>query len=422
MTMDSHLSVSVASMALDVLKELVLVRHELHKFKGLRQTMNPFFAKDPVLKRMSSGGDPVSIFIENFSSLISSLMLSNHSSRVFRSLHVFLCYLASEFQQLGLANSNQLLNTVCMQSLRHSMSADVEVRTYAGLSLMAFAKAEYHCTKEFDKTMGSITLAIFHLLNELEGEGPSKRLQQFIAQLRAICSIDRTSESFKFDFLAVLARVESIYTATLEIARQKALKGSSDVMVYEDLCHNMALNYEHLPDVKRDWLDNLTQSHLEFNKFAEAALCQMEVARLLEISLEEEKKAPVDLSKKKIHKIEDSLIVALENAVKYYQDADLWESSCDVLKFRLLPLYEKMPRSYVKLSDAYGALSKLYRKLGEYVLEVYLSIVHAFRVHLKQTLESLQAFIESRSLDRNLKLMMVKHLCTKCPRSQLCEK
>eukprot|EP00475_Leptophrys_vorax_P015907 TRINITY_DN22294_c0_g2_i1.p1 TRINITY_DN22294_c0_g2~~TRINITY_DN22294_c0_g2_i1.p1 ORF type:complete len:841 (-),score=197.70 TRINITY_DN22294_c0_g2_i1:36-2483(-) len=299
-------------------------------------------------------------FLSCVLSVVASLFRFHQSDEVWLSVYALFRTLLQYFAVSIFSNCTPLsprpeLLAITQQCLRHCTFSSNVLRANAALVLYCIAKGDYRVSKSFDRFLAFTTVSIAKLVSELEGGGA--RLGQVLGSFQEFGTLDpefSRDASFNEQLRNVMTKIQKIYQDTLAIISIKKDKDSTDGTIFEDLCFQMAQSYQHLPQVKIDWIQQLAEHHIEKGNFSEAGLCFQSMSELRSVN-----------SKRSLSK-------DLEKAADNLAKGEFFEQSVRVYS-RLIQEYERSLTEqgpgdviYNKLNDVHKKVSEIYQKLSDY--------------------------------------------------------
>jgi len=243
----------------------------------------------------------------------------------------------------------QFMSQLCQNVLKHCTVSVEEMRQNAVCNLYLAAKTSFVLSNSFDLFQEAVTYSLTSMVQRLKGNGALYLKQSF----DAVCLLKDVDSSGNAKFLDVMSKVNQIYDDTLEIARQEKLGNVADPSFLEDLLMNMADQYNHLPEVRRDWIAQLARHHLKIENFAEAGYCFEEEIRLL---LSGRIRLP---NSEDLETVLDGLFLA---AVQALDNGLLFEECNQIYLEKLLPRLTSR-KLYHQLRNGYSHLSAVVDKL-----------------------------------------------------------
>ncbi|XP_022112324.2 dedicator of cytokinesis protein 7 [Pieris rapae] len=267
---------------------------------------------------------------------------------------------------------------VCRVLLRHCAALAACSRAHASATLYALMRQHYHLGNNFSRIKMQVTMSLSSLVGTsttLSEESLRRALKTVL--LYAEHDQDLQDTAFPEQVKDLVFNLHMILSDTVKM---KEFQEDPEMLL--DLMYRIARGYQHSPDLRLTWLNNMAQKHMERSNHLEAGMCLVHGAALVAEHLRASGRGAALLEKVTHNALDEScpdvhlphhhltcqeLQALLEHAAGELMTAGMYETVNEVYKV-LIPIaeenrdYKKLANIHSKLSEAFSRIEQLHGK------------------------------------------------------------
>ncbi|KAJ0181570.1 hypothetical protein K1T71_002292 [Dendrolimus kikuchii] len=261
---------------------------------------------------------------------------------------------------------------VCRVLLRHCASLSALARAHASATLYALMRQHYQLGNNFSRVKMQVTMSLSSLVGTsttLSEESLRRALKTILVY--AEHDHDLQDTTFPEQVKDLVFNLHMILSDTVKM---KEFQEDPEMLL--DLMHRIARGYQHSPDLRLTWLNNMAQKHMERSNHAEAGMCLVHGAALVAEQtcaggrgaalLERVTHNALDESCADAlhhHLTQQELQALLEHAASELMSAGMYETVNEVYKV-LIPIAEEH-RDYKKLANIHSKLNEAFTRIEQ---------------------------------------------------------
>lgn len=291
---------------------------------------------------------------------------------------------------------------LCMQLLQKCASSLSGVRSQAAASLYLLLRDNFTNAGRFAKVKIQITMSLSSLVG-LSPKFDEHHLRRSLKTVLIYAAIDKKHPvEFRNELQEMIFQLHMIVSDTI---RMKEFQEDPEMLL--DLMYRVAKGYQHSPDLRVTWLQNMAQKHCERGNHAEAAHCLVHAAaavagflhvlhnrpylpvscvafQKISANILEEAVRSSDVTRAADRDVlctgktfsEPGLVHLLQKAADCFVSAQQFEIVNEVYKL-LIPIAEA-ERNFSRLAAIHGKLQQVFLKVdelnGRRVFEAYFRV------------------------------------------------
>lgn len=279
-----------------------------------------------------------------------------------------------------------LCGNLCYEVLRccNSRLSSVRQEACAILYLLMRSNFEFSSRKGLTRVHLQVIISVSQMLGNVVVCGLNNaRFQESLSLINSYATSDKAMKGtgFPMEVKDLTKRIRTVLMATLQMREHH-----HDPEMLVDLQHSLASSYASTPELRRTWLETMTNNHVRDGNFSEAACCQLHIAALMAEYLKlkkihdwgaemfnkissnitrDERGLKLDAGVQDVQYTEFLLLEQLETCVEYLEKAERYELLGELYRL-IIPMYEKK-RRYNQLIQCYQNLTKAYSKVVEVI-------------------------------------------------------
>ncbi|XP_052757856.1 dedicator of cytokinesis protein 7 [Galleria mellonella] len=261
----------------------------------------------------------------------------------------------------------------CRVLLRHCAAPAAPPRAHAAAALYALMRQHYQLGNNFSRVKMQVTMS----LSSLVGTSTTFSEESLRRALKTILvyaehDTDLQDTSFPEQVKDLVFNLHMILSDTVKM---KEFQEDPEMLL--DLMYRIARGYQHSPDLRLTWLNNMAQKHMERSNHAEAGMCLVHGAALVAEQLGAGGRGAALLQRRVTHNALDEscadtlhhhlthleLQALLEHAASELMTAGMYEAVNEVYKV-LIPIAEEH-RDYKKLANIHNKLNEAFTRIDQ---------------------------------------------------------
>ncbi|XP_026325619.1 dedicator of cytokinesis protein 7 isoform X2 [Hyposmocoma kahamanoa] len=261
---------------------------------------------------------------------------------------------------------------MCVVLLRHCAANANATRAHASATLYALMRQHYQLGNNFSRVKMQVTMS----LSSLVGTSTTFSEESLRRALKTILmyaehDADLQDTSFPEQVKDLVFNLHMILSDTVKM---KEFQEDPEMLL--DLMHRIARGYQHSPDLRLTWLNNMAQKHMERSNHAEAGMCLAHGAALVAEQLALGGRGAALLERVTRNALDEScadalhhhltrkeLQALLEHAASELMTAGMYETVNEVYKV-LIPIVEEH-RDYKKLANIHSKLNEAFTRIDQ---------------------------------------------------------
>ncbi|KAJ2944480.1 hypothetical protein O0L34_g3827 [Tuta absoluta] len=166
---------------------------------------------------------------------------------------------------------------ICRVLLRHCAALSAQTRAHASATLYALMRQHYQLGNNFSRVKMQVTMSLSSLVGTsttFSEESLRRALKTILVYAEHDTELQDTS--FPEQVKDLVFNLHMILSDTV-----KMKEFAEDPEMLLDLMHRIARGYQHSPDLRLTWLNNMAQKHMERSNHTEAGMCLVHGAALV---------------------------------------------------------------------------------------------------------------------------------------------
>nr|XP_037877673.1 dedicator of cytokinesis protein 7 isoform X2 [Bombyx mori] len=262
--------------------------------------------------------------------------------------------------------------SVCRVLLRHGAALAGGTRAHAAAALYALMRQHYLLGNNFSRVKMQITMS----LSSLVGTSTTFSEESLRRALKTILvyaerDADMHDTTFPEQVKDLVFNLHMILSDTVKMKEY-----AEDPEMLLDLMHRVARGYQHSPDLRLTWLNNMAQKHMERSNHAEAGMCLVQGAALVAERLGARGRGAQLLHRVTHNALDESCPDALHHHLTHHElqalldhaagelmAAGMYETVNELYKV-LIPIAEEH-RDYKKLANIHSKLQEAFTRIEQ---------------------------------------------------------
>ncbi|KPJ13246.1 Dedicator of cytokinesis protein 6 [Papilio machaon] len=261
---------------------------------------------------------------------------------------------------------------ICRVLLRHCAALAAGTRAHASATLYALMRQHYQLGNNFSRVKMQVTMSLSSLVGTsatFSEEALRRALKTVLVYAERDVELQDTSFPEQVKDL-----VFNLHMILSDTVKMKEFQQDPEMLL--DLMHRIARGYQHSPDLRLTWLNNMAQKHMERSNHLEAGMCLVHGAALAAEQLNAGGRGAALLQKVTHNALDEScadalhhhlthqeLQALLEHAASELMAAGMYEAVNEVYKV-LIPIAEEQ-RDYKKLANIHGKLNEAFTRIEQ---------------------------------------------------------
>ncbi|KAL4720843.1 hypothetical protein ACJJTC_016712, partial [Scirpophaga incertulas] len=262
---------------------------------------------------------------------------------------------------------------LCLVLLRHCAALAPSTRAHASATLYSLMRHHYQLGNNFSRVKMQVTMSLSSLVGTsatFSEEALRRALKTVL--LYAERDVELAATSFPEQVKDLVFNLHMILSDTVKM---KEFQEDPEMLL--DLMHRIARGYQHSPDLRLTWLNNMAQKHMERSNHTEAGMCLVHGAALVaehvaggrgahalrRVTHNAADEACAGAEPPAHHLSRAELQALLEHAAGELMTAGMYETVNEVYKV-LIPIAEEM-RDYKKLANIHGKLHEAFSRIEQ---------------------------------------------------------
>ncbi|XP_050685080.1 dedicator of cytokinesis protein 7 isoform X2 [Leptidea sinapis] len=265
---------------------------------------------------------------------------------------------------------------VCRVVLRHCAALSAASRAHASATLYALMRHHYRLGNNFSRIKMQVTMSLSSLVGT-STTFSEESLRRALKTILLYAEHDQDLQDTNFPE-QVKDLVFNLHMILSDTVKMKEFQEDPEMLL--DLMYRIARGYQHSPDLRLTWLNNMAQKHMERSNHVEAGMCLVHGAALVAEHLRAAGRgaallAPVthnaldescpDVQLPHHHLSCQELQALLEHAASELMAGGMYETVNEVYKV-LIPIAEQN-RDYKKLANIHSKLSEAFTRVEQLV-------------------------------------------------------
>ncbi|XP_038219758.1 dedicator of cytokinesis protein 7 [Zerene cesonia] len=323
-----------------------------------------------------SGSDTAQAACSGALGVVLRALQRNQSAAV---LHHMFATLRSLIHKLGWSCCSEEWGPgVCRVLLRHCGAPAGGPRAHAAAALYALMRQHYHLGNNFSRIKMQVTMSLSSLVGT-STTFSEESLRRALKTVLMYAEHDQDLQDTGFPE-QVKDLVFNLHMILSDTVKMKEFQEDPEMLL--DLMYRIARGYQHSPDLRLTWLNNMAQKHMERSNHLEAGMCLVHGAALVAEQLRAGGRGAALLEKVTHNALDEScpdlqlphhhltcqeLQALLEHAASELMAAGMYETVNEVYKV-LIPIaeenrdYKKLANIHSKLSEAFSRVEQLHGK------------------------------------------------------------
>ncbi|KAM3959107.1 LOW QUALITY PROTEIN: dedicator of cytokinesis [Aphomia sociella] len=261
----------------------------------------------------------------------------------------------------------------CRVLLRHCAALAAPARAHAAAALYALMRQHYQLGNNFSRVKMQVTMSLSSLVGT-STTFSEESLRRALKTILVYAEHDTDLQDTNFPE-QVKDLVFNLHMILSDTVKMKEFQEDPEMLL--DLMHRIARGYQHSPDLRLTWLNNMAQKHMERSNHAEAGMCLVHGAALVAEQLRAGGRGAALLQRRVTHNALDEscadalhhhlthheLQALLEHAASELMTAGLYEAVNEVYKV-LIPIAEEH-RDYKKLANIHNKLNEAFTRIEQ---------------------------------------------------------
>lgn len=261
---------------------------------------------------------------------------------------------------------------ICLMVVRHCASVAGAARAHASATLYALMRHHYQLGNNFSRVKMQVTMSLSSLVGT-STTFSEESLRRALKTILVYAEHDHDLQDTTFPE-QVKDLVFNLHMILSDTVKMKEFQQDPEMLL--DLMHRIARGYQHSPDLRLTWLNNMAQKHMERSNNAEAGMCLVHGAALVAEQicaggrgaalLERVTHNALDESSPDAlhhHLTQHELQALLEHAASELMSAGMYETVNEVYKV-LIPFAEEH-RDYKKLANIHSKLNEAFTRIEQ---------------------------------------------------------
>ncbi|XP_068621586.1 dedicator of cytokinesis protein 7 [Battus philenor] len=261
---------------------------------------------------------------------------------------------------------------ICRVLLRHCAALTASTRAHASATLYALMRQHYQLGNNFSRVKMQVTMSLSSLVGTsttFSEEALRRALKTVLVYAERDVELQDTSFPEQVKDL-----VFNLHMILSDTVKMKEFQQDPEMLL--DLMHRIARGYQHSPDLRLTWLNNMAQKHMERSNHLEAGMCLVHGAALAAEQLVTGGRGAALLQRVTHNALDEScadalhhhlthqeLQALLEHAASELMTAGMYETVNEVYKV-LIPIAEEH-RDYKKLANIHGKLNEAFSRIEQ---------------------------------------------------------
>ncbi|XP_049870539.1 dedicator of cytokinesis protein 7 isoform X2 [Pectinophora gossypiella] len=261
---------------------------------------------------------------------------------------------------------------ICRVLLRHCAAPAATTRAHASATLYALMRQHYQLGNNFSRVKMQVTMSLSSLVGTsttFSEESLRRALKTVLLYAEHDAELQGTSFPEQVKDL-----VFNLHMILSDTVKMKEFQEDPEMLL--DLMHRIARGYQHSPDLRLTWLNNMAQKHMERSNHTEAGMCLCHGAALVAEQLCAAGRGAQLLQRVTHNALDEScadtlhhhlthleLQALLEHAASELMTAGMYETVNEVYKV-LIPIAEEH-RDYKKLANIHSKLNEAFTRVEQ---------------------------------------------------------
>ncbi|XP_063618134.1 dedicator of cytokinesis protein 7 [Cydia splendana] len=261
---------------------------------------------------------------------------------------------------------------ICRVLLRHCAALCPATRAHAAAALYALMRHHYQLGNNFSRVKMQVTMSLSSLVGTsttFSEESLRRALKTILVYAERDPDLQQTSFPEQVKDL-----VFNLHMILSDTVKMKEFQEDPEMLL--DLMHRIARGYQHSPDLRLTWLNNMAQKHMERSNHTEAGMCLVHGAALVAEQMNARGRGAALLERVTHNALDEScadtlhhhlthheLQALLEHAASELMTAGMYEAVNEVYKV-LIPIAEEH-RDYKKLANIHGKLNEAFTRIDQ---------------------------------------------------------
>ncbi|XP_013192989.1 dedicator of cytokinesis protein 7 [Amyelois transitella] len=260
----------------------------------------------------------------------------------------------------------------CRVLLRHCAAPAPPARAHAAATLYALMRQHYQLGNNFSRVKMQVTMSLSSLVGT-STTFSEESLRRALKTILVYAEHDTDLQGTTFPE-QVKDLVFNLHMILSDTVKMKEFQEDPEMLL--DLMHRIARGYQHSPDLRLTWLNNMAQKHMERSNHAEAGMCLVHGAALVAEQLCAGGRGAALLQRVTHNALDEScadtlhhhlthheLQALLEHAASELMTAGMYETVNEVYKV-LIPIAEQH-RDYKKLANIHSKLNEAFTRIEQ---------------------------------------------------------
>ncbi|XP_059061813.1 dedicator of cytokinesis protein 7 [Achroia grisella] len=260
----------------------------------------------------------------------------------------------------------------CRVLLRHCAALAAPPRAHAAAALYALMRQHYQLGNNFSRVKMQVTMSLSSLVGT-STTFSEESLRRALKTILVYAEHDADLQDTNFPE-QVKDLVFNLHMILSDTVKMKEFQEDPEMLM--DLMHRIARGYQHSPDLRLTWLNNMAQKHMERSNHAEAGMCLVHGAALVAEQLAAGGRGAALLQHVTHNALDEScadvlhhhlthleLQALLEHAASELMTAGMYEAVNEVYKV-LIPIAEEH-RDYKKLANIHNKLNEAFTRIEQ---------------------------------------------------------
>ncbi|XP_072936330.1 dedicator of cytokinesis protein 7 [Epargyreus clarus] len=261
---------------------------------------------------------------------------------------------------------------MCRVLLRHCAALAAAPRAHAAAALYALMRHHYRLGNNFSRVKMQVTMSLSSLVGT-STTFSEESLRRALKTVLMYAEKDQDLHDTNFPE-QVKDLVFNLHMILSDTVKMKEFAEDPEMLL--DLMYRIARGYQHSPDLRLTWLNNMAQKHMERSNHLEAGMCLVHGAALAAEQLRTAGRGAALLRRVTHNALDEScadalhhhltnleLQALLEHAASELMTAGMYETVNEVYKV-LIPIAEEH-RDYKKLANIHGKLNEAFTRIDQ---------------------------------------------------------
>ncbi|CAB3248141.1 unnamed protein product [Arctia plantaginis] len=261
---------------------------------------------------------------------------------------------------------------ICRVLLRHCAALSGATRAHASATLYALMRQHYQLGNNFSRVKMQVTMSLSSLVGTSTTFSEDS-LRRALKTILVYAEHDHDLQDSNFPE-QVKDLVFNLHMILSDTVKMKEFQEDPEMLL--DLMHRIARGYQHSPDLRLTWLNNMAQKHMERSNHTEAGMCLVHGAALVAEQTCAGGRGAALLQRVTHNALDEScadalhhhlthleLQALLEHAASELMTAGMYETVNEVYKV-LIPIAEEH-RDYKKLANIHSKLNEAFTRIEQ---------------------------------------------------------